>query len=70
VTLFGDVLVDILGRGTPEQVTARVYELLDACAPGDGYVLTSGNSQPEYIKLENAIAMGRARDAHYGLVGV
>ena len=57
IAVIGGVDVDILGRGTEEQVRARTREILEACAPGGGYVLGSGNSIANYTSLENFLAM-------------
>jgi len=57
IAVIGGVDVDILGRGTEEQVRARTREVLAACAPGQGYVLGSGNSIANYIPLRSFLAM-------------
>ena len=57
IAVIGGVDVDILGRGTEEQVRARTREILEACAPGGGYVLGSGNSIANYTSLESFLAM-------------
>lgn len=50
--------MDLLSRGTEEQVRKRVRQVLDACgAKGTGYCLGSGNSIAEYIPLKNYLAM-------------
>jgi uroporphyrinogen decarboxylase len=46
-----------LTRGTPAETEAEVKEKLRTVAPGGGYCLGSSNSIPEYVKLENYIAM-------------
>lgn len=57
VAAVGGVDVDLLGRGTEEQVRARTREVLKACASSGGYVLGSGNSIANYIPLGNFLAM-------------
>jgi uroporphyrinogen decarboxylase len=57
IAVIGGVDVDLLGRGTEEQVRTRTREILEACAPSGGYVLGSGNSIANYIPLENFLAM-------------
>lgn len=57
VALIGGLDVDRLSRGTPEQVRTRTREVLQACMPGGGFVLGSGNSIPNYIPVENYLAM-------------
>jgi uroporphyrinogen decarboxylase len=58
ISVLGGVDMDLLGRGTQEQVRERVRQILDACAAsGTGYCLGSGNSIPDYIPVENYLAM-------------
>jgi uroporphyrinogen decarboxylase len=57
VAVVGGVDVDLLGRGTEEQVRARTRAILKACAPSRGYVLGSGNSVANYIPPRNFLAM-------------
>jgi len=56
VAILGGVDLDILTRGTPEQVRKRTRQILEACADG-GYCLGSGNSVANYIPLSNFRAM-------------
>ncbi len=49
--------VDALCRLTPEGVRRYTLAVLDACAPGGGYLLGSGNSIANYIPIENYLAM-------------
>lgn len=57
VCLVGNVSVDLLSRGTPEQVVAETKQLLRDIAPGGGYILASGNSITDYCRVENVLAM-------------
>jgi len=57
ISILGGVDVDILARGTPEQVRARTREILEACASGGGYLMGSGNSVTNYCRLDNYLAM-------------
>lgn len=57
IALIGGVDVDILCRGTEEQIRQRTREILDACLPGGGYCLGSGNTVANYIPLENYLIM-------------
>ncbi len=57
IAILGGVDMDILSRGTPEQVRARTRQVLDTCMPGGGYALGSGNSIANYIPAQNYIAM-------------
>jgi len=60
VCLLGNVDLNILGTGTPEEVEREVYELIRDVAPGGGYILTSGNSLASYLKPECVLAMSQA----------
>jgi len=67
VCLIGNVDVDLLGRGTPQQVRESVRYLLREVAPGGGFCLGSSNSIPTYVPVENYRAMveeGLARGAY------
>jgi len=57
VSVLGGIDVDFLCRSTEEQVRARVRATLDACLPGGGYCLGTGNSVANYIPLDNYLAM-------------
>jgi len=59
--LIGNINLDsTLTIGTPEDVTAEVYERIRNLAPGGGYMVASSNSIPDYVPLENMKAMFRA----------
>jgi uroporphyrinogen-III decarboxylase len=55
--VLGNISVDLLASGTPDQVKAAVREAVAVGAPGGGYVLTSGNCIPAYAKIENVRAL-------------
>ena len=58
VTILGGVDMDLLGRGTEEQVRARTREILEVCGvKGTGYCLGTGNSVANYIPVQNYLAM-------------
>jgi uroporphyrinogen decarboxylase len=57
VALLGGIDVDLLARGTPAQVRKRTREVLEACMPGGGYALGSGNTVANYVSLDNYLAM-------------
>ena len=65
VCLLGNVDLNILGLGTPEQTDAEVRDLIRHVAPGGGYIVTSGNSIATYLRPENVLAMSQAV-ARYG----
>jgi uroporphyrinogen decarboxylase len=58
--LFGNVDLNILGLGSPDEVDSEVRELIRDIAPGGGYIISSGNCLAGYLKPENVLAM---RDA-------
>ncbi len=57
VAVLGGVDVDLLSRGTEEDVRRRTGQILAACAPGGGYACGSGNSITNYMPPENYLAM-------------
>ncbi len=57
ISIIGGVDMDILSRGSEEEVRTRTRQILEACAPGGGYCIGSGNSVANYVKLENYYAM-------------
>lgn len=46
-----------LTMGTPEEVDAEVRDRIQRLAPGGGYMVSSSNSIPEYVPVENFRAM-------------
>ncbi len=55
--LIGHVDVDLLSRGTPEEVRAKVRQNIEEAGYNGGYCVGSGNSVPEYANYENYLAM-------------
>ena len=60
VCIIGNVDVDLLSKGTPEEIETEVRGLIRDIAPGGGYILSSGNSLASSVKIENVMAMGDA----------
>ena len=60
ICLLGNVDLNILGMGSPEEVDREVRELIRDVGPGGGYILTSGNSMASYLKPECIMAMSEA----------
>lgn len=58
--LIGNIDVDLLTRGSPEEVADLTRRRLAEIAPGGGYVLGSSNTVPDYCRIENYSAMLRA----------
>jgi uroporphyrinogen decarboxylase len=55
--LIGNIDVDLLSRGTTEEIRNNVYKNIEEVGTEGGYCVGSGNSIPEYVKLENYITM-------------
>jgi uroporphyrinogen decarboxylase len=69
--ILGGVDMDLLTRGSEEDVRERTRQILDACAAGGtGYCLGTGNSVANYIPTPNYLAMldegRRWSDAQFG----
>lgn len=57
ICLLGNVDLNILSIGTPEEVDQEVRDLIRDIAPGGGYIVSSGNSLASYLRPENVLAM-------------
>jgi len=64
LVLMGNVDIDLLGRGTPEQVAGDVRRLIDEIAPGGGFILSSSNALGRETSAENALAMYETAEAY------
>ena len=64
ICLIGNVDVDALAAGTPDQVDEIVKKLIRDIAPGGGYMLSSGNTIPCYAQVENVWAMSHALEKY------
>ena len=58
--LLGNVDLNLLGMGPPEDVTNEVRGLIRDVGPGGGYIATCGNSLAGYLIPENVLALGEA----------
>jgi uroporphyrinogen decarboxylase len=58
--IVGNVSVDTLSSGTPEEVRKLVKERIQIAAPGGRYIISSSNSIPSYALPENVQAMAEA----------
>ena len=58
--LLGNIDLNILGLGTPEEVDKEVRDLIRDVGPGGGYIVTSGNSLASYLRPENVLALSEA----------
>lgn len=59
VCVLGNVDVNTLAMGTPEATYAEVRGLMKDLSPGYGYIISSGNSIPDYVLSENVLAFAR-----------
>jgi len=57
IALLGGIDVHFLCTSTEKDIRKRVRETLDACLPGGGYCLGSGNSVANYIPVDNYLIM-------------
>lgn len=65
--LWGNVDLNYtLSRGTEAEVEAEVKEKIKTLAPGGGYILATSNSITESCKVENILAMVRAKETYGG----
>jgi uroporphyrinogen decarboxylase len=60
VCLCGHISLDILSRGTPEEVDQLVKDAVRVAAPGGGYIAGSSNMVAYYARPENVRAMQQA----------
>jgi len=58
IAVLGGVDMDVLARGSVDEVRQRTRAVLESCAAkGTGYCLGTGNSGANYIPAENFVAM-------------
>lgn len=57
LSLIGNIDVDLLSRGKPAEVRRQVIKNVEQVGYNGGYCVGSGNSIPEYVKMENYLAM-------------
>lgn len=55
--IIGNIDVDLLARGSVNDIKLNVRKNIEQVGFNGGYCVGSGNSIPEYVKLENYIAM-------------
>lgn len=61
LSLIGNIDLDYpLTTGTPEAVRAQVRERIAALARGGGYLVGSSNSIPDWVPVQNYVAMLQA----------
>ena len=57
IAILGGIDVDFLCRSSKQDIRRRVRTTLDACQPGGGYCLGSGNSIANYIPVDHYLSM-------------
>jgi uroporphyrinogen decarboxylase len=60
IAIMGGIDVDFLCRQEPALIYLRSRSMLERSGGRGGYALGSGNSLPDYVPTENALAMRRA----------
>ncbi len=60
ICLVGNINIDTLCLGTPDEVKEEVREKIRKLATGGGYIVSSSNSIPDYAEAENVLAMTEA----------
>ncbi len=64
IALLGGIDLDKLCRLPTEELKRYVEEVVSKCSVGGGYALGSGNSIPNFINIENYIAMHKVGLRH------
>lgn len=57
ISLIGNIDVDLLCRGSEEEIRKQVLLNIEKVGYNGGYCVGSGNSIPDYVKYENYVAM-------------
>ncbi|MCS7053641.1 MAG: nucleoside 2-deoxyribosyltransferase [Ignavibacterium sp.] len=57
LALIGNIDVDLLSRGSKEEVRNAVIQNIETVGLASGYCVGSGNSIPEYVNFENYLVM-------------
>ena len=62
IAIVGGIDMNFLVLRTPDEIYARSKAMLERTAERGGYMLGAGNSVPDYVSVENYLAMMRALD--------
>jgi len=57
IAILGGVDMDLLTRGTEQEVRTRVRHIIEKCAPTGRFALGTGNTVASYINVNNYLAM-------------
>ncbi|NPV06894.1 MAG: hypothetical protein HPY83_02890 [Anaerolineae bacterium] len=66
ICVLGNLDLNILGLGTPQEVEDEVRWLMRNVGPGGGYIITSGNSLAGYLDPTNVVAFTEAVEKYGG----
>ncbi len=66
IAILGGIDVDFMAQRSPQEVKDYTLRTLEACAPGGGYALGSGNTIANYIPVRNYLAMLEALNEFHG----
>jgi uroporphyrinogen-III decarboxylase len=61
--------IEVLMKGTPDQIAAEVERIITTCHPGGGYLFCTGEMNPRDVPEENMRAMVRAVRQYGGDAG-
>ena len=57
IAIMGGFDLDFICRSTPDEIRRRVRSMLERTAGRGGFAIGTGNSVPDYVPLENYLAM-------------
>ncbi|NIM93773.1 MAG: hypothetical protein GTO18_08695 [Anaerolineales bacterium] len=57
IGIVGGLDMDLITRGSEEEIRRRTREILDVCGPKGGYALGTGNSVADYVPINNFLVM-------------
>ena len=57
IGIIGGLDMDLITRGSEEDIRRRTREILDVCGPEGGYALGTGNSVADYVPARNFMIM-------------
>lgn len=57
IGIVGGLDMDLITRGSEEEIRRRTREILDVCGPKGGYALGTGNSFADYVPVDSYFVM-------------
>ena len=61
---MGNIEIDLLGRGKPEEIIEVVKKTVEVASPGGGFILSSSNELGREVSPENALAMYKSAEEY------